>query len=80
MNAFSLWHLAVISFLSKRGVRDEIATFDARSITPDIRDAVSELLKRSAKSFEEKVSRYLYKCWQLLLATSYTPYSSEVVI
>lgn len=41
-------------------MRDEIATFDARNITPEIRDAVGELLKKHPKSFEEKVNTMLH--------------------
>ncbi|MEQ2202446.1 hypothetical protein XENOCAPTIV_000296, partial [Xenoophorus captivus] len=41
-------------FLAKRGVREEIATFDARNITPEIRQSVEELLNRNKASFEPK--------------------------
>lgn len=43
------------SFLAKRGVKDEICSFDARKITPDIRASVDELLQKNANSFEPKV-------------------------
>ena len=43
------------SFLAKRGVKDEICSFDARKITPDIRASVEELLQKNANSFDPKV-------------------------
>lgn len=52
---FSL-HLFVCSFLAKRGVREDIATFEARNITPEIRQSVEELLNRNKASFDPKVS------------------------
>lgn len=45
------------SFLAKRGVREDIATFEARNITPEIRQSVEELLNRNKASFDPKVSR-----------------------
>ena len=44
------------SFLAKRGVREDIATFEVRSITPEIRQSVEELLNRNKASFDPKVS------------------------
>lgn len=44
------------SFLAKRGVKDEICSFDARKITPEIRASVQELLDKNANSFDAKVS------------------------
>jgi len=41
------------SFLGKRTVKEEILNFDARSITPKIREAVEELLRVKSDSFEE---------------------------
>ena len=43
------------SFLAKRGVREDIATFDARNITHEIRESVEELLHRNKASFDPKV-------------------------
>lgn len=43
------------SFLAKRGVREDIATFEARNITPEIRQSVEELLNRNRASFDPKV-------------------------
>jgi hypothetical protein len=43
------------SFLAKRGVKDEICSFDARKITPEIRASVQELLDKNANSFDAKV-------------------------
>ena len=47
------------SFLAKRGVKEEIQTFDARKISPDIRESVEELLKKNRDSFEPKVFTFL---------------------
>lgn len=44
------------SFLAKRGVREDIATFEARNIAPEIRQSVEELLDRNKASFDPKVS------------------------
>lgn len=49
------------SFLAKRGVKEDIQTFDARKINPDIRKSVEELIRKSGDSFEAKV------CMRLLL-------------
>ena len=43
------------SFLGKRGIKDDICMFDARSIPPDVRESVEELLKSKASSFDPKV-------------------------
>ena len=43
------------SFLAKRGVREDIATFEARNITHEIRQSVEELLHRNKASFDPKV-------------------------
>eukprot|EP00117_Sycon_ciliatum_P036543 scpid1236/ scgid27488/ Cytoplasmic dynein 2 heavy chain 1; Dynein heavy chain isotype 1B len=56
MGVFDTSWNSMKSFLGKRGIRDEIAQFDARSISPEIRDNVSEILSRSAKSFETKTA------------------------
>ncbi|XP_070553238.1 cytoplasmic dynein 2 heavy chain 1-like isoform X2 [Ptychodera flava] len=45
------------SFLAKRGVKEEISQFDARKITPDIRDGVEELLQKNASSFQDKSAK-----------------------
>lgn len=50
------FYLFVCSFLAKRGVREDIATFEARNITPEIRQSVEELLNRNKSSFDPKVS------------------------
>ena len=46
---------AYISFLAKRGVKDEIQQFDARKITPEVRKSAEELLKKNGASFDPKV-------------------------
>lgn len=43
------------SFLAKRGVREDIATFDARNIPKEIRESVEELLHKNKGSFDSKV-------------------------
>lgn len=43
------------SFLAKRGVREDIATFDARNIPKEIRESVEELLFKNKGSFDPKV-------------------------
>ncbi len=51
------WTLCfVFSFLAKRGVKEEIQTFDARKITPEIRKSVEDLLKKNKDAFELAVS------------------------
>lgn len=42
------------SFLAKRGVKEEIQTFDARKISPEIRDGVEKLLSKNGSSFDPK--------------------------
>jgi hypothetical protein len=37
-------------------VKEEIQTFDARKISPDIRSGVEELLSKCGDSFESRVS------------------------
>jgi len=49
-------YLDEYSFLAKRGVKEEIQTFDARKITPETRKAVEALLKKNRDSFDPKVS------------------------
>lgn len=44
------------SFLAKRGVKEEIQTFDARKITPEIRKGVEALIRKSKDSFEPAVN------------------------
>ncbi|XP_052794024.1 cytoplasmic dynein 2 heavy chain 1-like isoform X3 [Mya arenaria] len=45
------------SFLAKRGVKEDIQTFDARKISSDIRESVEELLRKNKDSFELKNAR-----------------------
>ncbi|KAK5608849.1 Cytoplasmic dynein 2 heavy chain 1 [Crenichthys baileyi] len=54
MGVFDTTWVSMKSFLAKRGVREEIATFDARNITPEIRQSVEELLNRNKASFDPK--------------------------
>jgi hypothetical protein len=47
--------LCFFSFLAKRGVKEEIQSFDARKITPAIRKDVEDMLRKNGNSFEPKV-------------------------
>ncbi|KAJ3098912.1 Cytoplasmic dynein 2 heavy chain 1 [Phlyctochytrium planicorne] len=42
-------------FLGKRTIKDEILNFDARNITKQVRESVTELLRSKKESFEESV-------------------------
>lgn len=46
--------ISMKSFLARRGVKDEIMNFDARKITPEMREKVQQLLSTRSASFEEK--------------------------
>ncbi|XP_028320044.1 cytoplasmic dynein 2 heavy chain 1 isoform X2 [Gouania willdenowi] len=54
MGIFDTSWVSMKSFLAKRGVREDIATFEARNITPEIRLSVEELLNRNKASFDPK--------------------------
>ncbi|XP_068612804.1 cytoplasmic dynein 2 heavy chain 1 isoform X2 [Brachionichthys hirsutus] len=54
MGTFDTSWVSMKSFLAKRGVREDIATFEARNITPEIRQSVEELLNRNRASFDPK--------------------------
>uniref|UniRef100_A0A8B9L0C8 Cytoplasmic dynein 2 heavy chain 1 n=1 Tax=Astyanax mexicanus TaxID=7994 RepID=A0A8B9L0C8_ASTMX len=54
MGIFDTSWVSMKSFLAKRGVREDIATFDARNITHEIRQSVEELLHRNKASFDPK--------------------------
>ncbi|KAF7666054.1 hypothetical protein LDENG_00118150 [Lucifuga dentata] len=54
MGIFDTSWVSMKSFLAKRGVREDIATFEVRSITPEIRQSVEELLNRNKASFDPK--------------------------
>ncbi|XP_015793625.1 cytoplasmic dynein 2 heavy chain 1-like [Tetranychus urticae] len=45
------------SFLSRRGVKDEIINFDARKITPEIRARVESSLANKPDSFDERQAK-----------------------
>ena len=47
--------VAIYSFLAKRGVKEEIQTFDARTISSDSRKSVEDLLRKNGSSFDPKV-------------------------
>ncbi|XP_073719558.1 cytoplasmic dynein 2 heavy chain 1 [Misgurnus anguillicaudatus] len=54
MGIFDTSWVSMKSFLAKRGVREDIVTFDARNITHEIRQSVEELLHRNRASFDPK--------------------------
>ncbi|CAL1541204.1 unnamed protein product [Lymnaea stagnalis] len=54
MGIYDTSWVSMKSFLAKRGVKEEIQTFDARSISPEIRKSVEELLRRNKDSFDPK--------------------------
>ncbi|XP_013869519.1 cytoplasmic dynein 2 heavy chain 1 [Austrofundulus limnaeus] len=54
MGIFDTTWVSMKSFLAKRGVREDIATFEARNITPEIRQSVEELLNKNKASFDPK--------------------------
>ncbi|KAM4566457.1 cytoplasmic dynein 2 heavy chain 1 isoform 3-T3 [Odontesthes bonariensis] len=54
MGIFDTTWVSMKSFLAKRGVREDIATFEVRNINPEIRQSVEELLNRNKASFEPK--------------------------
>ncbi|XP_008299945.1 cytoplasmic dynein 2 heavy chain 1 [Stegastes partitus] len=54
MGIFDTSWVSMKSFLAKRGVREDIVTFEARNITPEIRQSVEELLNRNKASFDPK--------------------------
>ena len=45
------------SFLARKGVKEDIKTFDARAITPEIRENVQELLEMKKRSFEQATAK-----------------------
>ncbi|XP_010008233.1 PREDICTED: cytoplasmic dynein 2 heavy chain 1-like, partial [Nestor notabilis] len=54
MGIFDTSWVSMKSFLAKRGVREDIATFDARNIPKEIRESVEELLSKNGTSFDPK--------------------------
>ncbi|KAK3801155.1 hypothetical protein RRG08_006872 [Elysia crispata] len=54
MGIFDTSWVSMKSFLAKRGVKEEIQTFDARNISPEIRKSVEELLRKNKDSFDPK--------------------------
>ncbi|CAL1265870.1 unnamed protein product [Larinioides sclopetarius] len=54
MGIFDTSWVSMKSFLSKRGIKEEILAFDARNISPEIRESVEKLLKKNAESFDSK--------------------------
>ncbi|XP_028817493.1 cytoplasmic dynein 2 heavy chain 1 isoform X3 [Denticeps clupeoides] len=54
MGIFDTSWVSMKSFLAKRGVKEDIATFEVRNITHEIRQSVEELLNRNKASFDPK--------------------------
>ncbi|XP_028975291.2 cytoplasmic dynein 2 heavy chain 1 isoform X3 [Esox lucius] len=54
MGIFDTSWVSMKSFLAKRGVKEDIATFEARNISHEIRQSVEELLTRNKTSFDPK--------------------------
>ncbi|GFR12638.1 cytoplasmic dynein 2 heavy chain 1 [Trichonephila clavata] len=54
MGIFDTSWVSMKSFLSKRGIKEDILAFDARNISPEIRESVEKLLKKNAESFDSK--------------------------
>ncbi|KAG2456324.1 DYHC2 protein, partial [Polypterus senegalus] len=54
MGIFDTSWVSMKSFLAKRGVREDIVTFEARNITKEIRESVEELLYKNKASFDPK--------------------------
>lgn len=46
----------LISFLGKRGVKEDIINFNPRTITSENREAVEKLLKKNSESFDPEVN------------------------
>ncbi|OWF37256.1 Cytoplasmic dynein 2 heavy chain 1 [Mizuhopecten yessoensis] len=57
MGIFDTSWVSMKSFLAKRGIKEDIQTFDARKINPDIRKSVEELIRKCKDSFEPKSAR-----------------------
>ena len=57
MGVFDTSFASMRSFLARRGVKEEIMSFDARKINPEIRQSVEELLKKNKNSFEPAVAK-----------------------
>ncbi|CAI9737451.1 cytoplasmic dynein 2 heavy chain 1-like isoform X1 [Octopus vulgaris] len=57
MGIYDTSWVSMKSFLGKRGVEKDIQSFNARRITPDIRNVVEELLRKNKDAFEAKNAR-----------------------
>ncbi len=57
MGVFDTSWASMRSFLAQRGVKEDIQTFDARKISPEIRESVQELLQKNKRSFDPKVAK-----------------------
>lgn len=55
MNQILKFFKKFLSFLGKRGVKDEILNFNPRTIAPENREGVEKLLKKNADSFDLEV-------------------------
>ncbi|XP_072143695.1 cytoplasmic dynein 2 heavy chain 1 [Dermacentor andersoni] len=54
MGIFDTSWVSMKSFLARRGVKEEIMSFNARSVTPEIKNSVQELLRTNGASFDMK--------------------------
>lgn len=57
MGVFDTSWASMRSFLAQRGVKEDIQTFDARKISPEIRESVQELLQKNKRSFDPKIAK-----------------------
>ena len=57
MGVFDTTWGSMRSFLARRGVKEDIQSFDARKINPEIRESVQELLEKNKKSFDSASAR-----------------------
>ncbi|XP_067663541.1 cytoplasmic dynein 2 heavy chain 1-like isoform X1 [Haliotis asinina] len=57
MGIFDTSWVSMKSFLAKRGVKEDIQSFDARKITPEIRKSVEDLLKKNKDCFDPATAR-----------------------
>ncbi|XP_049522370.1 LOW QUALITY PROTEIN: cytoplasmic dynein 2 heavy chain 1-like [Dermacentor silvarum] len=54
MGIFDTSWVSMKSFLAKKGVKEEIMSFNARSVTPEIKNSVQALLRTNGASFDMK--------------------------
>ena len=57
MGIYDTSWVSMRSFLAKRGVTDDIIHFDARRVSPDVRQKVEQLLKEHESSFQPEAAK-----------------------